>query len=153
MKINVRCVYNYRYSASANRSCSMSTLYCLSMMEKHSLPSVKMSCVLFNVKFNLFLFLWETIESKMSNIECKSLPTYLSSRNFISYETPVSSGPSTVGILGLGFLFFISLSAGWRSKSTSKRSSMKTLFEGTFYISFRNPFMLLNLLLSNFPPF
>lgn len=87
MKINVRCVYNYRYSASANRSCSMSTLYCLSMMEKHSLPSVKMSCVLFNVKFNLFLFLWETIESKMSNIECKSLPTYLSSRNFISYET------------------------------------------------------------------
>lgn len=65
MKINVRCVYNYRYSASANRSCSMSTLYCLSMMEKHSLPSVKMSCVLFNVKFKLFLFLWETIESKM----------------------------------------------------------------------------------------
>lgn len=41
MKINVRCVYNYRYSASANRSCSMSTLHCLSMMEKHGLPSVK----------------------------------------------------------------------------------------------------------------
>lgn len=68
-------------------------------------PVKKMSCVLFNVKFKLFLFLWETIESKMSNIECKSLPTYLSSRNFISYETPVSFGPSTVGILGLGFLF------------------------------------------------
>lgn len=72
-----------------------------------------MFCVLFNVKFKLFLFFWEMIESKMSNIECKLLLMYLFFRNFILYEIFVLFGFLIVGIFGFGFFFFNFLLVGW----------------------------------------